>query len=464
MSKGPKFRGGPPPGPRVNISHDAMAAKLKAMNAAGDHAGVMAFETIARSSPALLSAVADAAKALGDYARSEALRRDILKMEPGHPSTTNNLIVLLIRRDAPKDADHIEARHNLGLILLKTGRWEEAAAEAGRVLMRKPDHLMSQFVLGLALLGQGKYEAGWPAFESRTAPINGGRNIAPPPVQYPAWQGEPLAGKSIMVWMEQGLGDEIMMARYPALLKAAGAAKVTLISKPNLAPLFGRLKGVDAFYVAEGSFTLPPHDYWTYPMSMPKGVGTRVETIPAAIPYLEPTASARQAWASLETPPGTRLRVGVVWKGSATLVNDHNRSLPDLSVLAPLWDIPGLTFYSLQKGQGEDEAAAPPAGQPLIDLGPRLTDLNQTAAAIEQMDVIVSVDTAAAHLAGALGIPGLVMLPVIAQDWRWMQGRSDSPWYPSLTLFRQTAPQDWAPVVAAMAGDLAARAAQSDRL
>ena len=474
MSKSRKKGGGPPPAKQVQISHDALVAQFKGLNESGKHQQVLEFgdkqPKIAASSPALLSAIADAATAAGQFDRAEALRRQILKMEPGHPSTTNNLIVLLIRRDAydeaevlarelvARNASHIEARHNLALILLNTGRRAEAETEARAVLALKPDHVMSQFVLAHALLGQGKFAEGFQRLESRTAPVNAGRNIMPPPVSYPAWQGEPLAGTSILIWMEQGLGDEIMMARYATVLKAQGARQVSMICKPLLAPLFRRLEGIDTLYPADGELTVPRHDYWTYPMSMPLRCGTLLETIPVKVPYLGPSAQARAAASDLRGPDSAKLWVGLAWKGGAILVNDRNRSLPDLTPLRPLWDVDGAAFFALQKGQAEEEAANPPAGQPLIDLAPRLTNFDSTAAFIERLDVVVTVDTAVAHLAGAMDKPCLLILPAIAQDWRWMD-RTYSPWYPSLTLYRQTTPGDWGPVVAQVAADLTRRVA-----
>jgi hypothetical protein len=468
----------PSQGKTIRISHDEILAKLKARLDAGDPAGVLAFAegqaAFVAQSPPLMALTADAASAAGQFDRAEALRRKILTIEPGHPSTANNLVVLLIRRDAHDEAEtlarelitrdpgHVEALYNLGLILLKTGRLTDAEAQVRHVLDLRPDHARARFVLGLALLGQGRLAEGWPAFEARTAPVNAGRNIAPPSVAYPAWRGESLNGKSILIWMEQGLGDEIMMARYAAVLKGMGAT-VSLICKPMLAPLFRRLDGVDNFYIAEGSLTMPRHDFWTYPMSMPGGCRTTLETIPASIPYLGPTEAAKAAWSGLDAPAGSRFRVGLVWKGSATLVNDRNRSLPGLETLKPLWGVSGAAFYSLQKGQDEGRAVTAPQDQPLIDLGPRLTDLDQAAAAIDQLDVVVAVDTALAHLAGAMGKPCLLMLPAIAQDWRWMTG-DRSPWYPSLRLLRQRTPGDWAPVVEDIVADLSRRVAASDRL
>ena len=470
---GPKRRGGPPPGARVQISQQALVAKLDAMNVAGDHKSVLAFgdrPDLLRTSAALTSAVADAAMGLRQFDRAEALRRQVLAIEPGHTSTVNNLATLLIARDAYDEAEAlvrglldknpaaIAPRHNLSLILLKTGRLKESEAEARKVLALKPDHMRARFGLALSLLGQGSYAEGWPEFEARLAPINAGRNSVAPQVSYPAWRGESLAGKSILIWTEQGVGDEIMMARYAAALKARGAYQVSLMCKPVLAPLFTRLDGIDTLYIAQGSQIVPRHDYWTFPMSMPLHVGTTLATVPAPIPYLSPSAAARSAWLELPVPAGTRLKVGLTWKGAPQHVNDHNRSLPGLATLRPLWDIPGLSFFSLQKGQGEDDAATPPPEQPLADLGPRLTDLDMTAAAIEKLDVIVTVDTAVAHIAGALGNPGVVLLPAIAQDWRWLDGRT-SPWYPSLSLYRQKVSGNWTATMQDVAADLSSRAA-----
>ena len=463
----------------MQIPHDALVARLKAMNETGQHMAVLDFADkepkAAASSPALLSAIADAATTAGDAIRAEALRRAVLKLEPGHPSTINNLIVLLIARDAYEEAERLArelvvrnpdltaALHNLSLILLNTGRRAEAESVARQVIGKKPDHLMSHFVLSHALLGQGKFEEGFRELESRTAPINAGRNIAPPPVSYPHWRGEPLAGRSILIWMEQGLGDKIMMARYANLLKAKGAVKVSMICEPLLAPLFKRLEGVDALFPAEGELTIPRHDYWTYPMSLPLYCGTKsAGEIPCPMPYLGPSLAARNLARDLRGPESAQLWVGLVWKGGVIQVNDRNRSIPNLETLAPLWDVTGADFFSLQKDQGEDQAAAPPAGQPLVDLGPQLTNFDATAAFIERLDVVVTVDTAVAHLAGAMNKPCLLMLPATAQDWRWMD-RAYSPWYPSLTLYRQTTPGDWGPVVAQVAKDLTRRVAAGSR-
>ncbi len=423
---------------------------------------------VVESSAAIASAIADAADAVGDRARAEALQRKVLELEPGHSSTINNLALLLIKRDAfeeaesllrallGRDSDHIEARYNLALIHLRRCELTQAETEARRVLSLRPTHERAPFLLGLSLLTQGRYAEGWAGFEARTLPVNSGGNVVAPSLPYPAWRGESLAGKSILVWMEQGLGDEIMMARYAAVLKQMGA-RVGWICRPAMAPLLRGVEGIDHLYVAEGSVNLPRHDYWCLPMSLPRGCGTTLETIPSRNPYISLPPPLYDG-GDLLSP--AKYRVGVVWKGGAALANDRNRSLPGLETLRTLWSVAGVEFVSLQKGQGEEQGAAPPADQPLTDLGPRLTNLALAAEAVADLDLMICVDTAVAHLAGALGKPCFVMLPAIGLDWRWGAQGTATPWYPTLTLFRQATPGDWEPVVAQMAAALAERVAR----
>lgn len=442
----------------VKISHDELVRLLAAQVQAGKATEVLAFAQVngaaVDGSPAIASVVADAATAAGRLDEAEALLRRVLAAEPRHAATLSKLSLLLLGRDALEEAEAVSrrlldeqpdlftSRHNLAFALLKLGRFAEAEAQAREVLARQPGYARSIYTLGLALLSQGRFEEGFEAFEARLDPVNAGGNSPPAPVAYPQWRGEPLDGKSILVWIEQGLGDEIMMARYAAVLKAKGAARVSLFCRPPLAPLFKSLPGADAAYPTAGSVSLPRHDYWVYPMSLPRLCGARLDAGLWAGPYLTPSSEARAQWSGL-SPKG--LAVGLVWSGKAAHVNDKRRSLPSVETLAPLWSVPGVEFHSLQKDRrpGDD----PGAGQPMTDLGPRLSDFEQTAAAIERLDLVVTVDTAVAHLAGAMGKRAFVLLPQQGLDWRWLTGRSDSPWYPSLTLFRQRTAGDWAPVV-----------------
>lgn len=188
-------------------------------------------------------------------------------------------------------------------------------------------------------------------------------------------------------------------------------------------------------------------DYWCYPLSLPLHFETTLDNLPAKIPYLSAPPDRIELWST--RLPQSKVRIGLVWKGRPTHKNDANRSLPSLTILAPLWDIPGIAFVSLQKGAGEEEAVASPANQPVTHLGSEIGDFADSAAILSQLDLLICVDTAMAHLAGALGVPCWVLLPDYGTDWRWLEGRTDSPWYPQvMRLFRQNGNGDWNDVVA----------------
>ncbi len=308
-------------------------------------------------------------------------------------------------------ADAFESLYEQGFQAFHTGNHEAATAALVQALQLRPDHQRAISGLGMVLLGRGLYPQGWALYEARKSvdptPLDGG--------DIPEWNGDPLDRRRLLVWPEQGLGDEIQMARYIPLLKGAG--RVTLACSPPLARLFGDL-GVDIF-PTEGAAP-PPADVYVRNFSLPRLLGTTLETIPPA-PYLRAPADPK------------RDGVGFVWRGDPTHPNDARRSLPSPDVLAPLGEVAELVDLQTPRG-----------------------DFLDTAARIQGLDLVVTVDTSMAHLAGALGMPCWVMLPAHGTDWRWLRGRADSPWYPSLRLYRQTTPGDWAEVVARMKADLAA--------
>jgi tetratricopeptide (TPR) repeat protein len=338
---------------------------------------------------------------------------------------------------------------NLGLFLTRAWRDEEAEQRFRQAIAADPNFAIAHFNLGFLLLRQGRFSEGWPYFEARNDPGLPDENRHPCPITapFPQWQGEPLAGKSLLVWPEQGLGDEIQFCRYLPLLKRQGAARITLVCKAPLKPLMETLEGVDKVIALGAPDTVVNvHDYWIYPLSIPLRCKTTLATIPARLPYLRAPPDRVTRWSA--RLPRDGFRVGLVWKGSPTHSNDGNRSLPGLAALAPLWSVPGVRFVSLQKGQGEDEARTPPAGQPLMDLGAEIDDFADTAAIVEQLDLVISVDTSVAHVAGALARPSWVLLPAAKVDWRWLRSRTDSPWYPgAMRLFRQREGDDWAALI-----------------
>ena len=337
--------------------------------------------------------------------------------------------------------DYAEAYCNLG-VALSESRLEESIAYYRQALAINPDYADARFNLALALLRLGNFEEGWQQYEARFDLSKSVRTTIKPELSYPQWAGEDLCDKSIVVWPEQGMGDEIQSVRYISLLKALGAARITLVCKAPLQALFGSVQGADAVLAESAAAQLESHDYWIFQMSLPLHFKTGLASVPAMLPYLAAEPLKIERWS--ERLPSSGLKVGLVWKGSVTHKNNVNRSLPGLSVLAPLWSVPNVTFVSLQKGQGEDEAANPPPAQPLIDLGSKMEDFSDTAAVMSQLDLIICVDTAAAHLAGALGKPCWILLPHLGSDWRWLERRTDSPWYPGVTrLFRQSDSDGW---------------------
>jgi len=255
------------------------------------------------------------------------------------------------------------------------------------------------------------------------------------------WEGGEIAGRTLLVCASQGLGDAIQFFRYVPLLTRAGA-RVVLCCDGCLRRLLGGLEGVVAV-VAPGE-ALPAHDAWASLGSLPRIFRTTEETIPFATGYLAPDPGRVGAWRAALGPGRW---VGLAWAGNPAHVNDARRSMP-AEALAPLLAVPGVRFASFQRG-GDPAAVGPD----VLDVAPRLTDLAEAAAALACLELLITVDTALAHLAGALGLPAWVALPYAA-DWRWQLVRRDSAWYASLRLFRQERPGDWASVVGAMEASL----------
>jgi Tfp pilus assembly protein PilF len=353
----------------------------------------------------------------------------------------------------PDDPAPTAERHcNLGAALGQLGRLEEEVKCYDRAIALAPAPL-TRFNLSLAALRLGDFALGWREYEQRWgtgAPQGGsGRSFAEP-----LWAGGDISGRRILLHAEQGLGDTIQFVRYVPLVAARGAT-VSLEVQPVLKRLLSGLPG-PAAVIARGE-PLPEFDVQCPLLSLPLAFGTVLETIPGRIPYLKAGEEARQAWAE-RIGPETRLRVGLVWAGSPGHKKDRIRSVPVTS-LAPLLEIPDVCFYSFQVGpRSADCGCLAPYG-PLSDLSPFLTDFHETAAALAPMDLLISVDTSVAHLGGALGVETWVLLPAVA-DWRWMTGRADSPWYPGMRLFRQTARGDWPPVLEQVREQLRDRAAR----
>ena len=394
---------------------------------------------------------------------AEAEYRRVLTLKPDYAEVHLKLGSLLknckrlveaetgYRRALEFKPNYADAHYNLGVLLSESQRLPEAEAAYRRALEIKPNYADARLNLSLLLLTLQRYNEAWPLYESRYALERKEVTVKAPDLAYPQWQGESLAGKSLVIWPEQGFGDYIQCARYVPLLKARGVSHLTLVCSPPLSVLLATVEGVDA--VVTDMAQLPAHDYWSFVMSLPLHCATTADNIPVApMPYVHALPSRVAQWC--ERLPATGLKIGLVWKGNPGHKNDANRSLPSLASLTPLWSVPGVTFISLQKGQGEEEAMQPPAGQPIVALGAGMKDFADSAAIVSQLDLIICVDTAIAHVAGALGKPCWVLLPAMGTDWRWLLDRTDSPWYPSVRLFRQTDLEGWSETVSQVADAL----------
>lgn len=356
--------------------------------------------------------------------------------------------------------DFVEVYCNLGYLLKDTKRLSEAETCFRKALELRPRFLIAMHNLSMVLLAQGRYEEAWPYHECRCDPRLEKSTTILPQLSFPQWHGEPLEGKSLLIWYEQGFGDYIQFVRYATLLKERGVSRLTLVGPAPLKDLLETADGVDQFITDVAPTTVPEHDFWSFPMSLPLYFSTTLENIPNKLPYLHARPDRIERWR--HHLPTSGLKVGLVWKGNKLHKNDANRSLPRLSVLSPLWHVPNITFVSLQKLQGEEEAMQAPDSQAIIALGSSMLDMADTAAIVAQLDLVICVDTAVAHLAGALGKPCWVLLPAYGSDWRWLDVRSDSPWYPEFVrLFRQTKSGNWDDTIATLALELAKWASEA---
>jgi hypothetical protein len=322
------------------------------------------------------------------------------------------------------------AYRHLTRLLEGLHRWEDALKIARAVLADEPGAADVRTHVATLLLGLGRYEEAGPLFEARAGLQAGDVR---PSLPYPEWDGRPV--RSLTVWDEQGLGDALQWLRFVPDLTARGIV-VTLIVRPQIAPLCA---GLGATVVpAVGQMRVPVADAWVMLGSLPYRLDVTLGSLPGRVGYLETPAERREQWRGRLRPDA---RIGVVAKGRAEHANNAQRSLPP-EAAAFLLSLPGAE--NLLPG----ESALP------------LADFADTAAVIEQLELVIAVDTSIVHLAGAMGRPCWVLLPWVGEDWRWLHdGRRDSPWYPSLRLYRQPAPGDWAGALSALARDLQPRLA-----
>jgi tetratricopeptide (TPR) repeat protein len=401
--------------------------------------------------PAALDSLGTALAALGRPAEAEAAYRRALALAPDYADAHSNLGTLLDtagrfaeaesshRRALALNPSHAEAHLNLGNVLVALGRLPEAEASYRAALRLRPGEPEAEYNLGVALLSAGRLREGWAGYERRWDRRGAARREFPVPL----WTGEPLGARRLLVHAEQGLGDTIQFCRFVPLLCSS---QIIFEVPPALFRLLAA-QPLGARIVPRGD-PLPPFDLHCPLMSLPHRLGATLETIPSSRLAADPALAAR--WSARLAPlaclKGAGLKIGLAWAGNPDYAADRRRSL-DPACLAPLLTLPNIAFISLQPNT--------PAPPPLIDWTAELACFADTAALIAALDLVISADTAAAHLAGALGKP-VWLLNRFDSCWRWLRARTDSPWYPTLRQFRQPRPGDWSAPIAAVRSALLA--------
>ena len=426
-----------------------------------------------------------------DYQRAEGCFQKAVDLLPGFSEALTNLgFVLDARGDLPAaesvyrrawsaGADSLEFHLNFGSLLTTLKRFEDAQCLYAKALQCQPESSAIWSNLGVLMLGlkndddaqtcldkaieldpgnskalfnlaylhlrHARFDTGWKYLEARDWYKPLARHFA-----CPRWSGESLVNQSLIICYEAGHGDVIQFCRYIPLIKTQGSLRILLVCHPALKTLMQTLDGLTTVIGFDERLPDLAWDYWTPLFSIAYHLKTRADSIPASIPYLKADAELKQRWAT-QLPTGV-VRVGLVWKGNPSFENDAERSLASIRTLKALWNVGAVSFVSLQKGCGEAEVVTFSQEQPMIDLGSRMQDFADAAAIVSNLDLVICVDTAIAHLTGALGKPCWVMLPHFMTDWRWLNEGVESAWYPgTMRLFRQAQRGDWSLVIDEMA-------------
>jgi len=399
--------------------------------------------------PDVLNNLGNALSAGQQYDEALACLHRALALRPAAPQPLYNIARVMLGLDRLEEAAEylqqalagagpdvtqhrlIDIYTSLSDVRVRQCRYDDALAICRGVPAAIADAPAIQWNESLTLLILGDYANGWRKYECRFLvpdhdPPRAGAAVVEP---------DAVAGRRVLVFPEQGRGDMIQFARYLPLLAARGAT-VLVETYADLVPLFRRIAGVSEVVTPDDP--MPQHDLLTPLLSLPSAFGTTLDSIPAAVPYLRVPADRAARWQAL-LGPGQRRRVGIAWHGSA---ESARRSAVPLPMLAPLLAIPGVEYHCLHKEISPQDRAWLDASGGVACHDSMLADFADTAALIEQLDLVISIDTAVVHLAGALAKPVLIMLP-FSPDWRWLTRREDSPWYPTARLFRQTQQGDW---------------------
>lgn len=402
---------------------------------------------------------------LGALDDAAAACEHALLLKPDHAPAHTNLGIIFEKQQRVADAvaahrcavavdpTYAKGHANLAVALRNAGELDEALAISAHAVALDPEQPLAQYNHAHFLLMNGHFAEGFEAYRWRRKCKT--LSEGDPFFSEPEWQGEPLDGRTLLLFAEYGLGDALHFVRYLPMVTGKGG-RIILQVQPGLASLLRQLPDVTVIPRGE---TLPPFDLQLPLMSLPRLFGTTLENLPAQIPYLHPDPQTFLRWrAALGCE--TRLKVGVVWAGNPKHKGDRQRSL-SAEALLPRLVMPGVRLYSLQKEpRAEDGPVLAALRDDVIDLAPALGDFADTAAAVAALDLIIAVDTSVAHLAGALGRPVWMLTPY-ALDWRWLRDREDSPWYPTMRLFRQRRPREWNDPLMRLTASLAMLAAKA---
>jgi tetratricopeptide (TPR) repeat protein len=383
--------------------------------------------------------------------------RTVIDLQPEFAEAHSSLAFVLERQGGLREAlaaveraielrlDYAEGFNNLGTVLRSLHRLNEACHAFQRAIELKPEFALAEFNLGTTLLLAGRYPEGWPGYRQH-ARVAGTSAVGPPSTE---WDGRSIAGQRLLVYADQGLGDTIQFARFLPRCKQRSEARLIFRCQPSLRRLFADCCAADTICTTEDS--LPAFDRHVPLASLPGLFGVTIEQVGLGVPYLTTHAPLPPRIGDLLGEKTGERRIGLVWQGNPRQTRDIVRSCP-LGKLLPLLELPGMRFFSLQcDSTGRSQLAASAAVDRVVDVGELLEDFADTAAVLQRLDLLITVDTAIAHLAGAMGRPVWTML-CHTPDWRWHLDRSDSPWYPTMQLFRQPTWGDWDSVVATAFG------------
>lgn len=422
-----------------------------------------------QSTDMLRNNLAAAYISMKSYGNARSLLEDVLRDEPGNALAWSNLATALLHEGDPAAAqvaaeracalapDYPVAREICSNVFKELQDWDEALHFARCAVDLDPGNAAAVWSLAMLQLLRGDYAAGWPNHEARwsSTELRG----TWPSLPAPCWEGQSLDGKTLFVWSEQGFGDVLQFVRFLPLIagnvKQAGG-KLVFCCRAGLGTLVQRSLGdeIETIVGSDQPSSWPAFDYHLPLASLPLMLGVTLKQLPVRASYLKADRAKLDAWRALCTPGTGRLRVGLVWSGSRTHQRNPLRAVDPLALASTLGAVPGVEFVSVQIDAGSEVEAMREAGLKLADPTAKLASFDDTAALLESLDLVITVCTSVAHLAGALGVPTWVLLDV-NPHWVWMTGRSDSPWYPSIRLYRQQEYRQWEPVLAQVACDLA---------